>query len=110
VAGGEQTLRELVDEYKAKGPVYRRTVQTTLKASYSNYYRRDLIELLEFLTPLFWTPVAPYSEIKLGMGQRLTLGLPTPPGQGPTGGWGADSDAADAAGGNWRSSARGDEL
>lgn len=27
VAGGEQTLRELVHEYKTKGPVYRRTVQ-----------------------------------------------------------------------------------
>src|SRR5664279_4244797 len=36
VTGGEQTLRELVHEYKTKGPVYRRTVQTTLKASYSN--------------------------------------------------------------------------
>ena len=40
VTGGEQTLRELVHEYKTKGPVYRRTVQTTLKASYSNHYRR----------------------------------------------------------------------
>ena len=30
VSGGEQTLRELVHEYKTKGPVYRRTVQTTL--------------------------------------------------------------------------------
>jgi TnpA family transposase len=49
VAGGEQTLRELVHEFKTKGPVYRRTVQTTLKASYSNHYRRGLIELLEVL-------------------------------------------------------------
>ncbi|MGY4765286.1 hypothetical protein ACXC9Q_00045 [Kribbella sp. CWNU-51] len=40
VTGGEQTLRELVHEYKTKGPVYRRTVQTTLKASYTNHYRR----------------------------------------------------------------------
>lgn len=39
VSGGEQTLRELVYEFKTKGPVYRRTVQTTLKASYSNHYR-----------------------------------------------------------------------
>jgi hypothetical protein len=49
VRGGEQTLRELVHEYKTKGPVYRRTVQTTLKASYTNRYRRGLIELLTVL-------------------------------------------------------------
>jgi TnpA family transposase len=49
VSGGETTLRELVHEYKTKGPVYRRTVQTTLRASYSNHYRRGLIELLDVL-------------------------------------------------------------
>lgn len=49
VAGGEQTLRELVHEYKTKGPVYRRTVQTTLKASYTGHYRKGLIELLDVL-------------------------------------------------------------
>ncbi|MFB9682048.1 Tn3 family transposase [Streptosporangium vulgare] len=49
VRGGEQTLRELVHEFKTKGPVYRRTVQTTLKASYTNHYRRGLIELLQVL-------------------------------------------------------------
>lgn len=49
VAGGVQTLRELVHEFKTKGPVYRSTVQTTLKASYSNHYRRGLIELLDVL-------------------------------------------------------------
>ncbi|GAB2460232.1 Tn3 family transposase [Streptomyces incanus] len=49
VRGGEQTLRELVHEYKTKGPVYRRTVQTTLKASYTNHYRKGLIELLGML-------------------------------------------------------------
>ncbi len=49
VAGGEQTLRELVHEFKTKGPVYRRTVATTLKASYTNHYRRGLIKLLEVL-------------------------------------------------------------
>lgn len=49
VSGGEQTLRELVHEYKTKGPVYRRTVQTTLKSSYTNHYRRGLIELLDVL-------------------------------------------------------------
>jgi len=49
VAGGEQTLRELVHEYRTKGPVYRRTVKTTLRASYTNHYRRGLIRLLEVL-------------------------------------------------------------
>ena len=49
VRGGEQTLKELVHEYRTKGPVYRRTVQTTLRASYTNHYRRGLIELLEVL-------------------------------------------------------------
>lgn len=49
VSGGEQTLRKLVHEYKTKGPVYRRTVQTTLKASYTNHYRRGLIDLLDVL-------------------------------------------------------------
>lgn len=49
VAGGEQTLRDLVREYKTKGPVYRRTVQTTLKASCTGHYRRGLIRLLDVL-------------------------------------------------------------
>ena len=49
VFGGEQTLRELVHEYKTKGPVYQRTVKTTLRASYTNHYRRGLIRLLEVL-------------------------------------------------------------
>ncbi|MEU7900874.1 hypothetical protein AB0B45_49615 [Nonomuraea sp. NPDC049152] len=47
--GGEETLRELVKEFKTKGPIYRRTVQTTLKASYTGHYRRGLIELVEVL-------------------------------------------------------------
>jgi hypothetical protein len=49
VRGGEQTLRELVHEYKTKGPVYRRTVQTALKASYAGHYRKGMIGLLEVL-------------------------------------------------------------
>ena len=36
-------------EYKTSGPLYRRTVQTTLKASYTNHYRRGLIRLLDIL-------------------------------------------------------------
>ncbi|MCX4672521.1 DUF4158 domain-containing protein [Streptomyces sp. NBC_01381] len=49
VSGGEATLRGLVHEFKTRGPVYRRTVQTTLKASYTNHYRRGLIKLLDVL-------------------------------------------------------------
>lgn len=36
-------------DFKTRGPVYRRTVQTTLKASYTNHYRRGLIKLLDVL-------------------------------------------------------------
>jgi len=46
---GEGTMRDLIVEYKAAGPTYRRTVQTTLKASYTNHYRRGLIRLLGVL-------------------------------------------------------------
>jgi TnpA family transposase len=49
VTGGEQTLRELVKEHKTNGPLYRRTVQTTLRASYTRHYRRGLVRLLEVL-------------------------------------------------------------
>lgn len=49
VAGGEKTLQELVHEYRTKGPEYDRTVRATLKASYTNHYRRGLIELLDVL-------------------------------------------------------------
>ena len=49
VSGGEQTLRELVHEYKTRGPVYRTTVATTLRASYTGHYRRGLVQLLGVL-------------------------------------------------------------
>jgi hypothetical protein len=49
VRGGEATLRELVHEYKTSGPAYRRTVQTTLRASYTGHYRKGLIDLLDVL-------------------------------------------------------------
>ncbi|MFV2175646.1 hypothetical protein ACFHW2_31645 [Actinomadura sp. LOL_016] len=48
VTGG-QTLKNLVHEFKTKGPAYRTTVQTTLRASYTNHYRRGLIALLDTL-------------------------------------------------------------
>jgi hypothetical protein len=44
---GKKTLRDLVAEYKSSGLAYRRTVQTTLRASCTNHYRRGLINLLE---------------------------------------------------------------
>jgi hypothetical protein len=34
-AGGEQTLRDLVREFKASGPAYRLQVHTHLRASYA---------------------------------------------------------------------------
>jgi Domain of unknown function (DUF4158) len=46
---GEDNLRNLVAEYKSSGPAYRRTVQTTYRASYTNHYRAGLIRLLEVL-------------------------------------------------------------
>ncbi len=46
---GKETLRDLVAEYKSSGPACRRTVQTTLRASYTGHYRRGLIRLLEVL-------------------------------------------------------------
>jgi len=49
VAGGEQTLQDLVREFKTSGSTYRRAVQTTLRASYTNHYRRGLIALLGVL-------------------------------------------------------------
>ena len=50
VAVGEQTLRDLVREYKATGS-YDRQVQVTMRSSYSNHYRRmvpAMLKVLEF--------------------------------------------------------------
>ena len=46
---GEENLRNLVAEYKSSGSTYRRTVQTTYRASYTSHYRSGLIKLLEVL-------------------------------------------------------------
>jgi len=46
VAGGEQTLRDLVREYRSTGPAYRLHVQTHLRAAYRAQYRRALPALL----------------------------------------------------------------
>lgn len=58
VTGGEQILRELVHEYKTQGPRYiQHTVKTTLRASYTNHYRRGLVRLLEVLEFRSTTPL-----------------------------------------------------
>lgn len=47
---GEQTLEQMVKEYHAKGPVYRRHVHTLLRSSYSHHYRIMLPPILDALT------------------------------------------------------------
>jgi len=48
-AGGEQTLHDLVREYKASGPAYQSQVQTHARSSYRSHYRRVLPGLLDVL-------------------------------------------------------------
>jgi TnpA family transposase len=45
----EQTLRDLVAEYKAQGGAYRQQVQEVMRSSYRNHYRQILPALLEAL-------------------------------------------------------------
>lgn len=50
-AVGEQTLKNLVKEFKANGTSYRQKVHTVIRSSYSRHYRRvlpEIISLLEF--------------------------------------------------------------
>ncbi len=47
--GGEQVLRELVKEYKATGPGYRRKLHQAMRRSYQAHYRRLLPPLLDTL-------------------------------------------------------------
>ena len=49
VAGGEATLREVVAEFKASGPEFRRNVQVKLRSSYSHHYRAGMVKLLRTL-------------------------------------------------------------
>ena len=46
---GEQTLRDLVKEWKATGPTYRTTLRTIIRNSYKGHYRRMVPEILERL-------------------------------------------------------------
>jgi TnpA family transposase len=43
---GEQTLRDLVKEWKATGPTYRTTLRTVIRNSYAGHYRRMVPRLL----------------------------------------------------------------
>lgn len=48
---GEQTLRDLVREYKSTGAAYEKEVHSTIRASYASHYRRmmgPLLATLEF--------------------------------------------------------------
>lgn len=46
---GEQTLRELVREYRASGPTYHQRVYTVMRGSYQHHYRQVVPLLLEVL-------------------------------------------------------------
>jgi len=46
---GEDTLKDLVAEFRSTGPAYRLNVQTYLRASYRHHYRRMLPAILEAL-------------------------------------------------------------
>ncbi len=46
---GEQTLRDLLKEYKATGPAYRVRIHTVMRASYQQHYRRMLPTILAAL-------------------------------------------------------------
>lgn len=96
VAGGEATLRELVHEFKTKGPLYRRTVQTTLRASYTGHYRRGLVALLEVLEfrsnnathrPVIDALALIRRYANVGNLTYYPLGEPVPTHRGTTGDW-----------------------
>jgi TnpA family transposase len=46
---GEQTLHDLVKEWKATGPAYRTTLRTVIRNSYSGHYRRMVPKVLQAL-------------------------------------------------------------
>ena len=46
---GEQTLRDLVSEAKASGPIYRTTLRTVIRNSYKGHYRRMVPQILRQL-------------------------------------------------------------
>jgi TnpA family transposase len=46
---GEETLRDLVKEWKATGPTYRTTLRTMIRNSYKGHYRRMVPQVLRAL-------------------------------------------------------------
>lgn len=46
---GEQTLQELVKEWKATGPTYRLTLRAVIRNAYRGHYRRMVPRLLATL-------------------------------------------------------------
>jgi hypothetical protein len=46
---GEQTLKDLVKEYKSTGLAYRQRVHTVMRSSYASHYRRMVPQILEVL-------------------------------------------------------------
>ena len=49
VPGGAETLAALLQEYRTQGTGYRQHKQRVFKASYTNHYRKGLIQLLDAL-------------------------------------------------------------
>ena len=49
---GEQTLRDLVREWKATGPTYRTTLRTVIRNSYSGHYRQVVPQLIAEAWPM----------------------------------------------------------
>ncbi len=47
---GEETLKDLVREFKSTGFVYQREIHASMRASYSTHYRRILTPILHVLT------------------------------------------------------------
>lgn len=45
----EETLRDLVKEWKATGPTYRTTLRTMIRSSYKGHYRRTVPQVLHVL-------------------------------------------------------------
>jgi hypothetical protein len=49
----EQTLKDLVKEFKHTGPAYREKIHTVIRASYGSHYRRIVPEILSVLSLSF---------------------------------------------------------
>ncbi len=45
----EQTLKDLVKEFKSTGPAYREKIHTVIRSSYGSHYRRTIPEILGIL-------------------------------------------------------------